>query len=68
MIVWFIFIIKVFIMKVTENNKSLAWNFQRDEICYNVESLENLYFKRYAIIYIITSAKKIEKVRSYYIF
>ena len=55
-------------MKVTENNKSLAWNFQRDEICYNVESLENLYFKRYAIIYIITSAKKIEKVRSYYIF
>ena len=45
-------------MKVTENDKSLAWNFQRDEMCYNVESLANLYFKCYAIHYIITSAKK----------
>ena len=36
------------------------WNLHRDE-CYNVESLENLYFKSSCNI-LITPAKKRDKV------
>ena len=48
-IVWIMsfdwFLIKVsYIIKVIVKENSFPWNLQRDE-CYNVESLENLYFK-----------------------
>ena len=36
------------IIKVTVKENSFDWNLQRDEF-YNVESLDNLYFKSYAI-------------------
>ena len=50
-----VFIIEVFITKVTVKENSFE-NF-KEMSCYNVESLENLYFKSYAI-HLITSAKK----------
>ena len=46
---WLIFIIKVVIIKAAVKENSFARNLQKGELLYNVESLENSYFKSYAI-------------------
>ena len=46
----------MFIIKITVQDNSFAWNLQRVEELKRIESLENLYF------ILTTSAKKIDKV------
>ena len=39
------FVNQVFVMNVIVKENSFKWNLQRDKSCYNVESLENCYFR-----------------------